>query len=75
MEVNNRINYPIKSVLVDMLQRQEIDMDNPMHQYCVSFFSINVVNVGISLFINSWNNHPIPGMYVEQPLNIITRTG
>lgn len=61
VEVNNRINYPIKSALVEMPQKSEIDMGNPMHQYCVSLLSINVANVGVSLFIDSWNNHPIPG--------------
>lgn len=61
VEINNRINYPIKASLIEMLHNDQIDMDNPTHQYCVSTLSINVAQVGVLLFIDSWNNHPIPG--------------
>ncbi len=61
VEVNNRVNYPIKRVLIDMLEKGEFSLDDPLHCHCVSWFSINVANVGLSLFISSWNDHPIPG--------------
>ena len=61
VEVNSRVNYPIKAILVDMVEKEEISMDNPATQYCVSTFVMNVASAGISIFVSSWNAHPIPG--------------
>lgn len=36
-------------------------MDNPPTQYYVSTFVMNVASAGISIFVSSWNAHPIPG--------------
>jgi hypothetical protein len=47
VEVNKRVNYPIKSVLVDILNQDEIDMGNDLHKACVSLFGINIASVGI----------------------------
>ena len=63
MEVNSCVNYPIKVVLVEMMENDKISTD-PISCYCTSFVVIQVANVGISLFISSWNNHPIPGMFI-----------
>ena len=57
MEVNARINYPIKAVLVEMEKNNEIDMDDDHVKFCVSWFSMHVANFGISLFVSSWNEH------------------
>ena len=62
MEVNARVNYPIKAVLVEMEQNDEIDMDDNHVQYCVSWFSMRVANVSTKLFVSSWNEHRIPGI-------------
>lgn len=62
-EVNIRVNYPIKAILVQMLEDGEIQMDNPLHLYSVSWFSIEVASVGIQLFVKAWNHHTIPGTY------------
>lgn len=61
MEVNRRINYPLKGILVDMVQKGEIDMDDSLHQFGCSWLTLQVANVGASLFVESWNAHPIPG--------------
>lgn len=60
LEVNRRVNYPLKAVLVEMTDSGQLLMDDPVHQYCTSWFSIQVANVGVSLFMSSWNQHPIP---------------
>lgn len=60
-EINSRINYPIKAVLVELMEAGEIDIDNSLHVFCVSWFTVKVAFVGINLFFKSWNNHPIPG--------------
>lgn len=35
-------------------------MDNPTHKFCVSWFNVRVANVGTSMAVRSWNEHPIP---------------
>lgn len=64
VEVNRRVNYPLKTVLVKMMDQGELVMDAPIDQYCTSWFSIQVANVGISLFMSSWNQHPIPNKLI-----------
>lgn len=64
-EINSRVSYPIKAVLNDMTENGEIDMEDTLHQYCVSCYSIQVSTVGINLFIQAWNNHTIPGTLIK----------
>ena len=51
MEVNTRVNYPIKKVLIEMENVDDINMADSLCKYCVSWFSIEVVAVGTKLFI------------------------
>ncbi|XP_065896313.1 uncharacterized protein [Dysidea avara] len=46
VEVNSRINYPIKTVLVHMEQRDEINLTDDHVKYCVSWFVIRVTQAG-----------------------------
>ena len=62
VEVNTRVNYPVKAILIEMFEQGEIDLEDSIHKFCVSWFTIEVVSIGIDLFIKSWNNHPIPGI-------------
>ena len=62
-EVNSRVNYPIKAILVEMVEKGQINMDDNLHLFCVSWLSIRVSFVGVQLFVESWNHHPIPGIY------------
>ena len=63
VEVNTRVNYPVKKVLIEMENAGDINMGDDLHKYCVSWFSIKVLTVGVNMFIQSWNSHPIPGYY------------
>ena len=58
-EINVRVNYPIKAILVDLMDKGEINLDCPLHLFCTSWLSLKVAFVGIKLL---WNHHPIPGM-------------
>ena len=58
VEVNNRVNYPIKRSLIDMIESQQLDLDNPLHKYSVSWCTIRIANVGLKLLVQSWNEHP-----------------
>ena len=61
VEVNSRINYPIKRVLIMMREGQEIEMTDPLTKFCVSFIACNIALVGLSKFVDAWNHHSIPG--------------
>lgn len=61
MEINSRVNYPLKSNLVRMQENGDIDLDCPHQRFCVSWFTIRVANVGTTLAVQAWNHHPIPG--------------
>lgn len=63
VEVNKRANYPVKAALVEMLENNEISLDDSASQFCISWFTLQVLNVAIAAFITSWNAHPVPGMF------------
>ena len=64
MEVNSRVNYPLKSSLVWMQQNQLIDLDCPTTKYCVSLLTGILCQIGIQMHISAWNNHRIPGKFI-----------
>ena len=53
-----------------MAEHGDIDMGNPLHKFCVSWFSIHVTTAGVKLMIKAWNRHPIPGIYINTGLII-----
>ncbi|XP_066926470.1 uncharacterized protein [Clytia hemisphaerica] len=80
VEVNSRVNYPLKEALVEMDNTLQIDMENDAFKFCVSEVSCRVANYGLNVVISSWNQHPISGRGVPstikertnrlQPLNV-----
>ena len=50
-EVNSRINYPIKNILVDLEEKELFDL------------TCKVASEGMERFVQSWNNHKIQGNY------------
>ena len=63
MEVNTRVNYPIKTALIRMMENNDFSLDSDLDRYCVSWITIMTAAAGIELFVSSWNEHPIPGTY------------
>ena len=66
VEINSRINYPVKQVLVEMDNNGDKNMAwhgmaDSLHRYCVSWIAIEVLKIGAETFICSWNSHTIPG--------------
>ena len=61
VEINQRVNYPVKRILVSMEDAQEIDMSNNVVKFCVSWTTMNVITPALIRFVGSWNNHRIPG--------------
>ena len=62
VEVNQRINYPVKQILVEMEEDGTIDLSNDIIKFCVSWTTINVITPALIRFVESWNNHRIPGV-------------
>ena len=60
-EVNARINYPLKAVLVLMEDEEVISMRNEVHKFCVSWVTIQVVAPAVTTFVRAWNSHRLPG--------------
>ncbi|XP_066930020.1 uncharacterized protein [Clytia hemisphaerica] len=71
-EVNIRVNYPIKAILVRMDNNGSINMACEVQKFCVSFVSCAVSGYGINVVAKSWNQHTIPGR--GKPANIKENT-
>ncbi len=72
VEVNQRINYPVKRALVAMESAGEINMGDSVTRFCVSWTTINVVQSAIKNFIAAWNEHRLPGSRGGIP-NVLAR--
>ncbi len=72
MEVNSRVNFPIKRALKRALTLKEqnnfIDMDCPTTKFCVSLMSGKLCQVGIQRHVS---DHRIPGIYTLQEIQIV----
>lgn len=64
VEVNQHVNYPLKRLLINMVENNEIRLDNDLHKFSVSWVALGIVNIGLKLFVESWNNHPLPSMFL-----------
>ena len=61
VEINAHVNYPIKACLVALEETGDIDMDCSHTKYCVSWYTIEVANIGTNMAVQAWNNYRIPG--------------
>lgn len=61
-EVNQRVNYPIKRVLVLMESSGEIDLSSDEDKFAVSWVTIKIASYAVTEFIQAWNHHRIAGL-------------
>uniref|UniRef100_T1IU79 Integrase core domain-containing protein n=1 Tax=Strigamia maritima TaxID=126957 RepID=T1IU79_STRMM len=61
-EVNSRVNYPIKTALLQLVNSDELIMEDEITKFCVSSFAIQLCRIGTQRCVESWNAHTIPGV-------------
>lgn len=60
-EVNHRVNYPLKQVVIRIKEQGRINVDDRTTTFCVSFILVHVAGYGVSVFSQAWNMHFISG--------------
>lgn len=60
-EVNNQVNYLIKTALLQMVDQEEINMNDSLGKYCVSNLASQLCQVGLTRVVGAWNAYRIPG--------------
>ena len=74
-EINQRVNYPLKWILVEMENNGEISMGDNVTKFCVSWVVISVMESPIKDFISAWNSHRIPGRNGGIPNQLASHNG
>ena len=63
-EVNSRENYPIKLAMNDIVERNNIDVLDPVMKHCISWVTMYVSKPGIEHFVRTWNTIESQGQEV-----------
>ena len=66
VEMNNRVNYPVKDALVKMVEQQMIDLEDSATQFAVSWVSMRACQVGVSAAVGAWNQRRIPSKNITK---------
>lgn len=64
LEVNQRVNFPLKTALVQMCDQEEICLDDSLTKFCTSNLTCHISRIGLTNFVKAWNAHRIPGTYI-----------
>ena len=60
VEVNSRVNYPVKSALNQFVRDGKLDMASEETKFAISWVTCRVSNVGLKRFVEAWNHHSVP---------------
>ena len=60
VDVNSRVNYPLKHALNELVQNGEINFSSLETKYAVSCMTCRVAKVGVKRFVEAGNHHSIP---------------
>ena len=74
VEVNTRVNYPVKTALTWMQQNMVIDLDCPVTKYCVSLMAGNYVKLEYScIFVHGTATGFLVTIVNMSPKSMLTR--
>ena len=60
-EVNHRVNYPLKQVVIRMEEQGRINVDDRTTKFYVSFILVHVAGYSVSVFTQAWIMYYISG--------------
>ena len=60
VEVNQRVNYPIKEALNALVEGDQLDMEDDITRFSISWVTTRLCQEGIQHCVTSWNHHHIP---------------
>ncbi|CAM4427092.1 unnamed protein product [Leuciscus chuanchicus] len=59
-EINNRVNYPLKVALVQLVDQEALDMEDSMSKFCASSLTCQLARLGVDCVVQAWNAHRKP---------------
>ena len=65
VEVNARVNCPIKAIMNEMVHTDIVDISDDSTKFCVSWVLCSLSEYGLQIFVNSWNHHTIPSRFLR----------
>lgn len=74
VELNHRVTYPVKRVIVTMDDQGTIDMSCPVTMFAVSTVLSQVYEVGMNKMVAAWNSHLISDMEYQTNFRINSTT-
>src|SRR6266498_1641698 len=61
VEVNMRVTGPLKMALLEMIFEEEVEINNPLHLYCISTITLKLANLRIQNMLTSFHWRRIQG--------------
>ena len=60
-EVDVRVTNRVKRAVLEMQSQGRLQLADLVSKFCTSYVLVNVCEVGLQRFIDTWNNHSIAG--------------
>ena len=60
VEVNARVNYPLKWAIREMVENEEININHQTVKFCVSSLACKICMIALRVAVEAWNAHSIP---------------
>ena len=54
-DINERVNYPIKIAMQDLVNEDQLDLGDELHKLVLSHILVPLASKGMEIVVNSWN--------------------